>query len=81
MPVKKVSLEFAAKHFDLAQSQLSRNPMNQKDPTYNLGAALHNYIVSMGASMALIADGLNDILERLERIENALKAPPGQRRP
>ena len=55
--------------------------MNQKDPTYNLGAALHNYIVSMGASMALIADGLNDILERLERIENALKAPPGQRRP
>jgi len=28
-----------------------------------------------------IAEGLNDILERLERIENAIKGTSGQRRP
>ena len=28
-----------------------------------------------------IAEGLNDILERLERIENAIMGTPGQRRP
>jgi len=81
MPVQKVSLESASKHFDQAQSQINRIPINHKDPMYNLGAGLNNYIVAMGASLMLMTEGLNDILERLERIENALKASPGQRRP
>jgi len=81
MPVNKVDLSDSSKHFQQAQSQISRNPVDQKDPLYNLGAALNNYIVSVGASQVKIADGLNDVLERLERIENMLKVAAGQRRP
>ena len=81
MAVHKVDLSDSSKHFQQAQSQISRNPVDQKDPLYNLGAALNNYIVSVGASQVKIADGLNDVLERLERIENMLKVASGQRRP
>jgi hypothetical protein len=81
VPVQKVSLESASKHFDLAQSQVKRISVNHQDPIYNLGAGLNNYFVCMGASLMLMTEGLNDILERLERIENALKASLGQRRP
>ena len=81
MSVKKVDLEASSKHFQQAQSQISRNPVDHKDPIYNLGAAMNNYIVSVGASQVKIAEGLNDVLERLERIENMLKVSAGQRRP
>ncbi len=81
MTVKKIDLESASKHFQQAQSQISRNPVDQKDPVYNLGAAVHNYVVSLGTSQMKIVEGLNDILERLERIENMLKASSSQRRP
>ena len=81
MAVNKVDLKDSSSHFQQAQSQIARNPVSQKDPLYNLGAAMHNYIVSVGSSQVKIADGLNDVLERLERIENMLKVAAGQRRP
>jgi hypothetical protein len=81
MAVKKVDLEEASKSFQRAQSQLMRNAVDQKDPLYNLGVAVHTSFASVGTSQVKIAEGLNDILERLERIENAIKGPPGQRRP
>ena len=80
MTVKKVVL-VRIESFQLAQSQLMRNAVDQKDPLYNLGAGVHDYFASIGISQMKIAEGLNDILERLERIENAIKGPPGQRRP
>jgi hypothetical protein len=58
---------------------LSRIAVDHKDPIYNLGAATHNYVVSLGTAQMKIAEGLNDILERLERIETLLKG--SQRRP
>jgi hypothetical protein len=81
MPVNKVDLSDSSKAFQQAQAQISRNPANQKDPIYNLGAAMHNHFVGVGSSQVKIADGLNDVLERLERIENMLKVAAGQRRP
>jgi hypothetical protein len=80
MAVKKVDLEEASKSFQHAQSILSRIPVDHKDSIYNVGVATHNYVVSLGTAQMKIAEGLNDILERLERIENMLKGT-GQRRP
>jgi hypothetical protein len=81
MTVKKVTLDDASKHFQLAQSQAQRIAVDQTDPIYNLTAALHNYIVSVGTAQNKLADGVNDALERLDRIESLLKAQGGQRRP
>jgi hypothetical protein len=59
---------------------LSRIPVDHKNSIYNVGAATHNYVVSVGAAQVKIAEGMNDSLERLERIENMLKGT-AQRRP
>ena len=62
-------------------SHLMRNAINHTDPLYNFSAAVQNYFGGLAITQVKIAEGLNDILERLERIENAVKGTPGQRRP
>ena len=81
MTVKKVDLGDAGKSFDRAESHLMRNAMNLADPLYNFSAAVQNYFGGLAITQVKIAEGLNDILERLERIENAIKGTSGQRRP
>ena len=78
MTVKKVDLGDAGKSFDRAESHLMRNAINHADPLYNFSAAVQNYFGGLAITQVKIAEGLNDILERLE---NAIKGTSGQRRP
>lgn len=79
--VTKLTIDEARRRFDLAETIAQRIPVDRSDPSYNLVAAMDNYCGSNAAGINELIRGVNDILERLERIENTLKLPAVQRRP
>jgi hypothetical protein len=77
--VKTLSLEDAAKRFEKAEAILKRIPFDQTDSAYNLAAGLDNFAGSSAAADVQMVDGINDVLERLDRIETLLKSLAARR--
>jgi hypothetical protein len=65
----------------MGTQKVMRIPMDQADPIYNVGVALENFSGAIIAINVQLIDGMNELLERVERIENQLKAQAAPRRP
>ena len=70
MAVEKLTTTESEKHFEIARARLIAASNDQKDPvSQNLYVALHNYFTAVLAVEVEIVKGLNDLLERVDRIE------------
>ena len=73
MAVKKISTSGAHKSWDSATAYLVNAQNDPKDPvSWNLSRALNNYFHAVGTVQAAMVEGLNDLLERVDRIETKL---------
>ncbi len=76
---KTIPLTDAAQRFDKATAMLQRIPVDHTDSVCNLAAALSNYIGCVASAQEQMAECLNEMAQRIERIENALKATATRR--
>jgi hypothetical protein len=70
----KLSTAESEKFFNTARQHMISAKNDQNDPvTDNYFLALHNYFTSVLAANVALVNGVNELLERLERIELKLK--------
>ena len=75
MAYTPVDLKPSGKTFEVGRAAAIRAKDDPNDPaSENLMLALSNYFTAMGEADVEIARGLNDILERVDRMETLLKA-------
>lgn len=68
-----LTLDESRKHFGLGQASFNAARHDQNDPaSENLLRGIHEFFFAMAASDVQIIDGLNDLLKRVEKIEQAL---------
>lgn len=66
----KINTEEAKKHFETARSFATAAKNDQNDPASpNLIRAIHEYFTSVAAGQVQMVNGINDLLERVDRIE------------
>lgn len=76
MAVKKHSTDAAAKSFEKARGFALSAKNDPNDPASpNLLAALHEYFTSIASAQVVTVEGINDLLERVDRIETKLNLP------
>ncbi len=72
MGQKNVSLDGARRAFDSATGYANHVKNDVSDPASpSLMRALHDYFRSNGEALAAIADGVNHLIDRIERMERA----------
>ncbi len=63
------------KNFERGRAYMSAAVQDPNDPTsQNFMHALHDYILSILAAEVEVVKGLNDLLERVDRIETTLNS-------
>jgi hypothetical protein len=73
MAVTKISLEGAGASFKEAQSFLIKARNDPNDPvSWNLAQALDSHFHAIGTAQKAIADGINTLLECVDRIQTKL---------
>ena len=75
MTVKKLTTGAAAAHFEKARSHLTKAKDDPNDTmSTNVMFGIHEHFTCVDAGIDQLISGLNDVLERLERIETKLNA-------
>jgi hypothetical protein len=73
MAVTKISTGDASKSFKEAQAFLVNARNDRNDPvSWNLARALDSYFHAVGAAQVALVDGINDLLDRVDRIQTKL---------
>ena len=76
MAVKKLKVDEAEKSFSLGMSYTEQAAQDPKDPTSrNLAMAMNKYASANARLLLELIDGVNDLLERVDRIEQMQKTP------
>jgi hypothetical protein len=77
MAYKKLTTEAASKEFEGARAHMVSAKDDPNDPTsFNLAFAINAYFRSMALAQIEMLNGLNDLLERIDRIETRLNIQP-----
>ncbi len=73
MAFTKITLDSAGKSFDRARAYLRAAKGDPDDPTTdNFAQALNEYFASIGDAQVQMVSGLNDLLERVDKIQTKL---------
>ncbi len=76
MVVKKISVGDAGQAYSDATAFLVNARNDPKDPvSWNLSRALNHYFYAVGKTQTALVEGMNDLLERVDRIETKLNTP------
>ena len=75
MAVTKITTGDASQSYRDAQRYLVNARSDPNDPvSWNLARALDSYFHAVGTAQAAMVDGINDLLERVDRIQTKLDA-------